>query len=49
MRYDKLGLEVIPSEVNMFDTVSLKDSITEWFWENISAVAIGSMFLYHTL
>lgn len=49
MRYDKRGLEAIPSEVNMSDTVSLKDSITEWFWENISAVAIGSMFLYHTL
>lgn len=32
MRYDKRGLEAIPSEVNMFDTVSLKDSITAWFW-----------------
>ena len=49
MRYDKRGLDVIPSEVNMFDTVLLKDSITEWSWENISTVAIGSMFLYHTL
>lgn len=49
MRNDKRDFEVIHSEVNMFDTVSLKDSITEWFWENISTVAIGSMFLYHTL
>lgn len=43
MRYDKRDFEVIPSEVNMIDTVLLKD------WENIIAVAIGSMFLYHTL
>ena len=29
MRCDKRDFEVIPSEVNMFDTVLLKDSISE--------------------